>query len=121
MSSISTDFPLPGVRPVDSNSSLSLSPSLSSGIPLRYERILSAPRISDRRMLPLDPTRMFTYPRPDPRQPPRARPTRGGRLRARGARTDSTTSRKISFFRYLIPSLRQDTTPVTAGGGFAIP
>ena len=42
------------------------------------DRILRAPRISERRILPEEPTRMFT---------------------------DSTTSKKISFLRYLIPSL----------------
>mmetsp|Transcript_20203 Transcript_20203/g.48210 ORF Transcript_20203/g.48210 Transcript_20203/m.48210 type:complete len:236 (-) Transcript_20203:555-1262(-) len=94
MSSISTALPLAAVRPLDSKSSLSLSPSFSSGIPLRYDRIFSAPRISERRMFPLEATRMLT---------------------------DSTTSRKISFLRYLIPSERHETTPVTAGGGLAMP
>ena len=94
MSSISTAFPFdrPGAdrRPVASKSSLSLSPSLSSGIPERYERILSEPRISLRSSVPFTAT---------------------SRLRR------STTSRKISFFLCLIPSERHDTAFVTAIGG----
>lgn len=49
-SSSSTDFDFP--LPVLSNNTLSLSPSLSSGIPLKYTRILMAPTISLLNTLP---------------------------------------------------------------------
>ena len=91
--SVQATLPLPVDRDCASNRSLSFKPNFSSGMPDKYDRIFSAPKISERKMLPLEPTRMLT---------------------------DSTTSRKISFLRYLMPSLRHDTTPVTAGGGFAI-
>lgn len=49
-SSSSTDFDFP--LPVLSNSTLSFSPSLSSGMPLKYTRILIAPTISLLNTLP---------------------------------------------------------------------
>mmetsp|Transcript_23852 Transcript_23852/g.63965 ORF Transcript_23852/g.63965 Transcript_23852/m.63965 type:complete len:229 (-) Transcript_23852:417-1103(-) len=95
ISSISTALPLdmprpPVLRPVASNSSLSFSPSLSSGIPLRYDLILSEPKISERSSVPFAATSKLSR---------------------------STTSRKISFLRCLMPSERHDTAFVTAIGG----
>ena len=73
------------------HSTLSLRPSLHSGMPLRKVLIFKAPTTSDRTTVPLLLTSKFTL---------------------------STTSKKTSFFLYLIPSLRQETALVTAIGGF---
>ena len=85
----------------------------------------SIPRISDRNMLPLEPTRMLTYhecyyyyhcyyyytyyylPRISDRKMLPLEPTR--------MLTDSTTSRKISFLRYLMPSLQASTRQGSEG------
>mmetsp|Transcript_60339 Transcript_60339/g.106851 ORF Transcript_60339/g.106851 Transcript_60339/m.106851 type:complete len:229 (+) Transcript_60339:636-1322(+) len=95
ISSISTALPFdtprpPVLRPVASNKSLSFSPSLSSGMPLRYDLILREPKISERSRVPFAATSKLSR---------------------------STTSRKISFFRCLMPSERQETALVTAIGG----
>mmetsp|Transcript_28945 Transcript_28945/g.59240 ORF Transcript_28945/g.59240 Transcript_28945/m.59240 type:complete len:323 (+) Transcript_28945:541-1509(+) len=92
MSSNSTAFPARAMfcRPVASNMSLSLSPSFSSGIPDRKDFILTAPRISECRTVPLAATSRLSF---------------------------STTSRKISFFLCLMPSARHDTAFVRATGG----
>ena len=71
---------------------LSFSPSLHSGMPVKKVRILRAPSTSDRTTEPLLLTRRLTL---------------------------STTSKKTSFFLYLMPSLRQETAFVTAIGGRA--
>ena len=76
----------PGAR------TLSLSPSLHSGMPERNVLILRAPMISDLTTEPLLLTSRFTL---------------------------STTSKKTSFFLYRMPSLRHDTAFVTAIGGRA--
>ena len=71
---------------------LSLSPSLHSGMPVRNVRIFNAPKTSDRTTEPLLLTKRLTL---------------------------STTSKKTSFFLYLMPSLRHETALVTAIGGRA--
>ncbi len=75
---------------VADNTTLSLSPSLHSGMPLRKVRIFSAPTTSDLTTVPLLLTSRLTL---------------------------STTSRNTSFFLYLMPSLRHETAFVTAIGG----
>mmetsp|Transcript_7647 Transcript_7647/g.21457 ORF Transcript_7647/g.21457 Transcript_7647/m.21457 type:complete len:101 (-) Transcript_7647:508-810(-) len=90
MSSSSTALPRAIDLPVASNISLSLRPSFSSGMPLRYDFILIAPIISELRTPPLPETRRFSF---------------------------SMTSRNISFFLCFMPSLRQETALVTAIGG----
>merc|ERR1719206_964822 len=81
-SSMSTALLLP--LPVFWNSILSLSPSLSSGIPDKYTRIFTDPTISDLKTLPFADTSRFT---------------------------DSITSKNTSFFLYVKPSDRQLTDP----------
>lgn len=90
MSSSSTALPLEAGRPVASNMSLSLRPSLSSGMPERKDFMRMAPMISECSTVPLEATRRLSF---------------------------STTSRKISFLRCLIPSDRHDTVLVSATGG----
>mmetsp|Transcript_19252 Transcript_19252/g.37477 ORF Transcript_19252/g.37477 Transcript_19252/m.37477 type:complete len:261 (-) Transcript_19252:155-937(-) len=68
--------------------SLSFNPNLHSGIPHRYVFITTSPETSLRKIVPLDDMSRLTC---------------------------STTSKNTSFFRYLIPSLRHDTAPVTCG------
>ena len=70
--------------------SLSFNPSFNSGIPLRKLFIWIEPMISECNTVPLLATSRFTF---------------------------SITSRKISFFRCLIPSDRHDTALVRAMGG----
>jgi hypothetical protein len=65
--------------------SLSFSPNFNSGIPERKDFIRMAPIISECRTVPLLETKIFNF---------------------------STTSRKISFLRCLIPSVRHDTTGI---------
>mmetsp|Transcript_10034 Transcript_10034/g.23456 ORF Transcript_10034/g.23456 Transcript_10034/m.23456 type:complete len:293 (+) Transcript_10034:235-1113(+) len=92
MSSSSTDFPdLAWLDlPVASNMTLSLRPSLSSGMPERNDLIFTAPLISECSTVPFAATRRLSF---------------------------STTSRKISFFLCLIPSALQLTAFVRATGG----
>mmetsp|Transcript_60320 Transcript_60320/g.143364 ORF Transcript_60320/g.143364 Transcript_60320/m.143364 type:complete len:262 (+) Transcript_60320:299-1084(+) len=74
--------------------SLSLSPNLHSGIPVRYVFMSTSPVTSLRSTVPLEDMSRFTC---------------------------STTSRNTSFFLYLMPSRRHETAPVTcAGACFAI-
>ncbi len=77
---------------VEEGLTLSLSPSLHSGMPERKVLILRAPMTSDLTTDPLLLTSRFTL---------------------------STTSKNTSFFLYRIPSLRHDTALVTAIGGRA--
>ena len=67
----STTHPTHPIHTPQTTGTLSLSPSLHSGMPLRYVRILSAPTTSERTTLPLLLTRRLT---------------------------DSTTSKNTSFF-----------------------
>mmetsp|Transcript_28823 Transcript_28823/g.73509 ORF Transcript_28823/g.73509 Transcript_28823/m.73509 type:complete len:285 (-) Transcript_28823:647-1501(-) len=90
MSSSSTVFCF-WLRPWLSNSTLSLRPSLHSGMPDRKVRILSTPTTSDSTTVPLLLTSRCT---------------------------DSTASKNTSFFLCLMPSTRHDTALVTAMGGF---
>ena len=71
---------------------LSFSPNLHSGMPLRKVRIFRAPTTSDLTTVPLLLTSRLTL---------------------------STTSKKTSFFLYRMPSLRHETAFVTAMGGRA--
>lgn len=131
-------------RPVFSNRTLSLRPKRNSGIPERKTRILMEPTISLRRTLPLALTwntggfqesagkthcGLQTVQRADAVTHTgrkfiksltgntavlkQAVPTR--RL------TDSMTSRKTSFFLYLMPSDLQETALVTVAGGLGAP
>ena len=92
MSSSSIDFPCPDL-PWDCSITLSFSPSLHSGIPLRNTRILRAPTISECTTVPFAFTTRFTF---------------------------STTSRNTSFLLWWMPSLRHETALVTAIGGFLV-
>mmetsp|Transcript_38432 Transcript_38432/g.76985 ORF Transcript_38432/g.76985 Transcript_38432/m.76985 type:complete len:274 (+) Transcript_38432:563-1384(+) len=80
---LSRRFPSPCIM------SLSLSPNLHSGMPVRYVFITTSPVTSLRSTVPLLDMSRFTC---------------------------STTSRNTSFLRYLIPSRRHDTAPVTCAG-----
>ena len=79
MSSISINLPRE-VLPCFSNRSLSLRPSLSSGIPLRKLRICTRPIISEERTVPFAETNILSF---------------------------SITSRKISFFMCLMSTVKR--------------
>ena len=88
MSSISTALPLLR-RPVAWNRTLSFRPNFNSGMPDKNDFILMAPTISEWSTEPLVDT---------------------NKLRR------STTSKKISFLRCLMPSGRHDTRLVSCAG-----
>lgn len=77
------------LRSVSSNRTLSFNPNRNSGIPDRKQFILMQPSISQRTTCPLALAKRLTH---------------------------SMTSRKTSFFLYLMPSDRQETAFVTAAG-----